>query len=239
MVWGQIAGAVAGELAGKLLGGGGTSLAKQTWAADSMMRRQLKYQEEYDSRTIQRRVADAKAAGVSTLAALGMSPSSGASFSPIQPDFQSKRGSSTGESLGRAVAAAADPMARLQLRLANAEIEGQELDNEYKRSQLRQASHVGPSMPGIINDGSRGSGDGDFENFDPGDGRPFKGPNARAGQMIENSPAHGAGFVLRDLVNRLGGIARSYSSWRNSQKDYYAKKSFPAYKRQYGKYRER
>ena len=230
MVWQQIAGAVGSSLlsglTGKLFGGGGDSMTKQVWAQDSLMRRQLKYNEEYDSRAIQRRIADAKLAGVSPMAALGMSPSGGSAIvgGSVQPRLGDDDG--FGQNVGRAIAAAADPMTRINLRLANAQVEGQELDNEYKRSQIaRMNGQLGPSMP-VVND----PGSPDFKTFQLRDGSSFVGPGPELGQMMENSPVHGAAVVMREVLSKLRQIGRNAVSATEANRG-------RAYSRAFGDYR--
>lgn len=145
-----LAGGLAEGLVNKVFGGG-TSVVKQQVAQEQLLNYQKRLQEDYDSKMIQRRVADAKAAGVSPMAALGMQPGSGFVGSTGSFDYQAANGDSgIGANVGRAIAAAADPMTRLNMRLMNAQIEGQELDNQYKASQIaRVRGQLGPAMPGV------------------------------------------------------------------------------------------
>lgn len=203
----------AGDIASGLIGkafGGGTSVAKQSALQTELMAYQNKYAKDFDSGVVQRRVADAKLAGVSPMAALGMTPSGGSSVVGGNFDFQSANGdTSMGQNVGRAMAAAADPMQRLQMRLLNSQIEGQDIDNEYKRSQLsRNTAQIGPAMPGITTDPTPGSA---YQKFTLQDGRSFTGPGAELGQMMENSPAHGAAVYLRDVIHGLKNIFKSGS----------------------------
>lgn len=226
MVLGNIAAAVAGKALGsaidagigKLFGGGGTSANKQLAMNQKLMDYQLYQSEQFDSRAIQRRVADAKAAGVSPMAALGMTPGSNFVGSTPSIDYQAVRGqdSGMGQDVSRSMMAAADPMTRLNHRLMNAQIEGQELDNAYKASQIaRLTSQVGPSMPGIVNDGKT-----DMMDFHLDDGGRFRGPGPELGQMMENAPLHGAAATMRDFIHRIKKIFGSYSDYERKAQRY-------------------
>lgn len=185
-------------------GGGGTSANKQF----NIWRQQARYsnelQKEYDSEAIQRRVKDAKLAGVSPMAALGMTPSGGSASIGGGIDYTATGDdNSIGQNVGRAVAAAADPMTRLNMRLINSQIDGQDLDNEYKRSQIaRMRGQIGPAMPGI----SSGAADDGQSTpmyttvMTPSGPRRMVSPDY--GQVLENDLTEYLRYIPRDFVNR-------------------------------------
>lgn len=101
---------------------------------------------------VQMRVEDANKAGISPLAAMGMNPISISPTSVGDPGF-----AAMGQAADRAVEAGStgtQRMNNLQLRMLNSQIEGQELDNEIRKtdlaSRLRLASGAGtpPALPG-------------------------------------------------------------------------------------------
>jgi len=91
-----------------------------------------------------------EAAGIHPVYAMG----GGSSFSsPItmsghdsRPDF-----SAIGSGIDRAMNAGSDNMSRLQERLLSTQIEGQEIDNAYRASQMALQSHsqLPPAIPGV------------------------------------------------------------------------------------------
>lgn len=228
----DVIGAIGGSLLSKALGGGGTSANKQYGIWQQQARYSNMLAEQYDSKAIQRRVADAKAAGVSPIAALGMTPGNGVSMSTGGIDYQSANGdNSMGQNIGRAIAANADPMVRLNQRLLSSQIDGQDLDNEYKRSQIaRMKGQVGPPMPGIVTDGSDADGaNEDWKKYKLSDGSDFLGPSGALAQMMENAPLHGGAVALRDVLHRLKNIGSSFSRWRHNSQTYNARKRFGRY----------
>lgn len=225
-MWQQALGAVGSSLlsglTGKLFGSGGTSVAKQVTAQKQIMNWQHHLATEFDSAAIQRRVKDAEAAGVSPIAALGMTPGSGPSYSTGSTDFQAANGdNSMGQNIGRSIAAAADPMTRLNMRLLNSQIDGQDLDNQYKAAQIaRMTAQVGPSLPGVTDDGNVDGPSKDWAKYSLSDGSQFLGPSGDLLQMIENSPAHGAAVVGRDVLHRIGKLGSSIGRFARSVHDY-------------------
>ena len=212
-----VIGQVAGGLAGKLFGGG-TSVAKQVGAQGQIMRLQDKLAREFDATAIQRRVADAKLAGVSPMAGLGMTPSGGSpAYVGGNIDYQSVNGDDRGlgQNVGRAIAAAADPMTRLNMRLLNSQIDGQDLDNEYKRSMIMHMgpSQMGPSMPGVS---SGASDDGQATPMystvmTPSGPRRMVSPEY--GQVLENDISEFLRYIPRDFKDRADRFATSFKKW--------------------------
>lgn len=226
MVWAQVASAVAPALIDKVFGGG-TSAAKQSSLQTEVFAHNLEAQKRYESDAIQRRVADAKLAGVSPMAALGMTPSGGGAAVGGNFDYQAMGDdNSLGQNVGRAISAAADPMVRLNQRLLASQIDGQELDNDYKRSQLaRQTGQIGPSMPGIIDNGTGP----EYKNYRLQDGRAFTAPHGELLDLMENSPMHGAAVVVREVLHKLGRIGKSFSDWRYNSRTQKARRVFGRY----------
>lgn len=94
------------------------------------------------------KMASAKQLGIHPLMALGM-PASGSSAVSISgaPSSDSfSRFASAGADISRAIAAGQSNMERLQERLLEAQIEGQEIDNVMRASQTRTA-YGQPGMP--------------------------------------------------------------------------------------------
>lgn len=109
------------------------------------------YQREYAQNAIQWRVADAKKAGLHPLAALG---AAGASYTPTSLSGGSDSGwgdtySAMGQDIGRAIASKQTDTERrlsaLQLMSLEKDIQGKELDNQMRASQL--AKMTSPSVP--------------------------------------------------------------------------------------------
>lgn len=108
---------------------------------------QMKEQERYAKNAIQWKVADAKAAGIHPLYALGAQTMS---YSPVSVGGEQAAMQSAGQDIGRAVHAAATEGDRtLAKASATLQLENQGLQNEMLKSQiarLRQAPN--PPMPG-------------------------------------------------------------------------------------------
>lgn len=98
-------------------------------------RRQEELQREFAQKGIQWKAADAEAAGISKLYALGANTTS---YSPVSVGGGNGI-AEAGQSIGRAIDATASPTGRvghLQQTLAETQIEGAKLDNELKRANL-------------------------------------------------------------------------------------------------------
>lgn len=111
-------------------------------------------QREFAQNGIRWRVEDAKAAGLHPLAATGMNPAS-ASPSAIQIMPDNSLGNSlasAGQNIMRATQAKATSMERLQARLLETQIEGQEIENAYRASRLSRLTdptQMPPPMPSV------------------------------------------------------------------------------------------
>lgn len=110
-------------------------------------KKQHEAQEEFAKKGIRWRVADAKAAGLHPLAALG---AAGASYSPVvtHSDF-----SGLGQSVDRAMEATRTAPERAEaagyrVKAAQLQLENMELQNELLRSDIaRRNAQIGPPMP--------------------------------------------------------------------------------------------
>lgn len=141
--WGTAIGAVAGGLLGGFMGGGGKG---KQGDAENFARQQLETQMQ---KAIQWRVADARAAGVHPLAALGAQVSA----SPATPIAGDSGGSNLGaslsdmgQSLTRAFGAFFDKEQKNKLSMQVLQIQGQEIDNQIKLEELKRLQG-GPGSP--------------------------------------------------------------------------------------------
>ena len=126
-------------------------------------------QYQFAQNAIRWRVADAKAAGLHPLAALGAQTSS---FSPVAIGEPAQSGAPSdgefvgrmGQNIGRAISSLATAeereMMQVNLATAKANLDGQLLENQAKAVQLKNLQAVGPAMPNGLTDG----------NFVPGQG---------------------------------------------------------------------
>ncbi|UOF81632.1 minor capsid protein [Microviridae sp.] len=120
--------------------GGGSSAKKQ-------MRMQYDYQRKLNQTAVQDRVADATAAGVHPLYALGASLNPGGVSMPNEGPSLGDRLSDMGQNIGRAVMARQSKSERLlALKSAELDLEGKSLDNQVKRAQIASLMRS-PSMP--------------------------------------------------------------------------------------------
>lgn len=112
-------------------------------------RENLETQKEFAQNGIRWRVADAVAAGLHPLAALGANTPS-PSFA-IGDDGVATAFRDTGQDISRAIHATRTPeertMAELNVKNAQLELDGRFLENQIKASQLRKMNEVGPTMP--------------------------------------------------------------------------------------------
>lgn len=143
-----------------LLGGimGRDSQREANAANERMAQENIRLQREFAQQGIQWKVADAKAAGISPLYALGAGTTS---FAPVsigaQPnDALAKSMGSMGQDLSRAVTASQSGKGREDLFSASVkklQLEGASLDNDIKRATLAsqvqrlKSAQVGPPLP--------------------------------------------------------------------------------------------
>lgn len=145
-------GQAAGGIGGLFGGSKGTD-----WTSIQLMREQQQMQKEFAQNGIRWKVADAKAAGLHPLAAIG---AAGASYSPVSYAGSTSGGGSDlgqslkdmGQGLGRAVASTQTKEERVasafELTRQRQEIERGDLINAKLASDLAlQQSQLGPGMP--------------------------------------------------------------------------------------------
>lgn len=104
--------------------------------AEENARRQEELQREFAQKGIQWKAADAQAAGISKLYALGANTHS---YSPVNVGGSTGGIPEAGQSIGRAIDATASPTGRVghfQQELLTTQIEGAKLDNDLKRANL-------------------------------------------------------------------------------------------------------
>lgn len=161
-----IAGAAIGA-AGSLVGGQMNRRAYGDAAASS-----ARYQREFAKKGLQWRVADAKAAGISPLAALGFS---GANFTPMGAD--SSMGDAVanmGQNVGRAVSA---------MQTADERQFGQEMRAEQLKEARLRNSILEHQVTTI-----RGNGTGEGVNQPPFPGSSYKVPGQTQSGLVETQP---------------------------------------------------
>lgn len=135
---------------GGLLGKSSQDAANETARANAQMN--VDMQKQFAQNGIQWRVADAKAAGIHPIYALG---SGGASFSPVSitQDSSNPMGKAiadAGQDFSRAINATRDAPGRSKAILetqAALQTQNMQLQNELLASQVRKANMVGPPMP--------------------------------------------------------------------------------------------
>lgn len=179
-------GSAIGGVVGGLLGGAGSVVSAGISAANAKAINQANYehQKEFAQHGIRWKVADAKAAGLHPLAALGAQTSSYTPSAVVgdSPDFSFLR--DIGQDVGRAIDAKSTAAERAANKAkidqgTDLELEGKQLDNEYKRTliasqkqddALRLANaavrsswsqQLPPPMPSIAPDGRTMPGQGD------------------------------------------------------------------------------
>lgn len=117
-------------------------------ASQKNANQQAQLQKDFAQQGIQWKVADAKAAGVHPLFALGANTHS---YSPVSVGSDYSGLASAGQQIGRAVDATTSPqgkLANLQLALVQSQVEGANLDNDIKRAKLASDLAVRGSGPG-------------------------------------------------------------------------------------------
>lgn len=117
-------------------------------------------QKEFAQNGVRWRVNDAISAGLHPLAAIG---AQGASYSPTSISQETDRSSSdflsrTGQNISRAISATRTINER---KMAALQLEGAQLDNDYKRALIINMGRTGPSFPGGNGNFMGGQGDSD------------------------------------------------------------------------------
>lgn len=110
----------------------------------------IKYQREFAQHGVQWRAADAKAAGLHPLAALGMQATG---FNPVSAPTNFAE---AGQNIGRAIGTALSPQERNEAEgtLAKLGLERAQLQNDFLRAQIRQINSTGtpPARPATTPD---------------------------------------------------------------------------------------
>lgn len=168
------------------------SLAQSKSSSDAARRQS----DELASQGVRMRVADAKAAGLSPLAALGMPLAQPAAYPVGDPGY-----AQLGQDIGRAASATSTQQERSQrLRLISAQVTNQELQNDLLRTQIAKERAVGPALPSAMDNPDAVSlGQGDAVNILP----------ARVTASERGQPAKEAGIISDYGFSRTpgGGLA--------------------------------
>lgn len=199
-------------------------------SADKANRQNIKLQREFAQKGIQWKVADAKAAGVHPLAALGANT---VSFSPsvVGDNSMGQAMSNMGQDLGRAINAGSTSRQRadhVSQQILQEQLKGLQLDNAGKAlsnagtaSQLRRSALVGPPMPS--SDGSTNTGvSGQSSNYIVGGVPVRRNPNFVDAQVIEDRhgdvAAAGYGLVTMpaDAYATALGNKNMQKAWRET-----------------------
>jgi len=140
--------------------------------------RNVEMQREFAKHGLRWKIEDARAAGISPLAALG---ASGAAFAPVHVGAEANTAlgdglSNMGQNISRAVAATSTQeektLQTLRVQSAQADIEGKTLNNQILLHQLNQLK-AGPAFPGS-------------DNFIPGQGN--SGLKINPSERTQNQP---------------------------------------------------
>lgn len=219
-----IIGAVIGAVAGHMLNKAASKSAAKDQAA--LNDQNYEAQKEFAQHGIRWKVEDAKAAGIHPLYALGSAtnPFSASYASSSAPQSDVSQWANLGSNIGRAVAAKQTNMERLQERLLETQIEGQEIDNMARASEVaRRTAQLPPALPSL------GVGDtseqfkqqvqltGDLYN------RPMSNPELS--EARDNLPSEVARQLLEDvLINPaiLTGryLRNEYDAWRRGDRSF-------------------
>lgn len=212
-------GSAIGGAVGGLLGGVGSIVGAGMSGANAAAINQANYehQKEFAQNGIRWKVADAKAAGLHPLAALG-AQTSGYTPSAVvgdSPDFSFLR--DIGQDVGRAIDAKSTAAERAANKAkidqgTNLELEGKSLDNEYKRALIKGetqdqalklanaavrsswSQQLPPPMPSLAPDGSLMPGQGNATSF--------SGIETKPAEIVTNEP--GRSGQERGSVTELG-----------------------------------
>lgn len=224
----------AGSLAATYLGN--KSQEKANERAERQNEQNIALQKEFAQSGIQWKVQDAEKAGVHPLFALGAQTTS---FSPSSvgggaSDFSGL--ADAGQNIGRAIdATRSTPASALALQLGRIQLEGAQLDNDFKRTQLASAIATNmPPHPGLPGPFTRHTvpGQGDSGSTDP-TLLPLM-HSARQPDYTTNLKAYGKDFQpstrfsdAQAYENRYGemsdfvaGPAIAYADWWHNVKPY-------------------
>lgn len=147
MVWGALIGAGA-TIAGGLLSKSSAESQKDASLMNSAEDRAL--QREFAQQGIRWRVADAKAAGIHPLYAMGaqLPSASPTTFIPGETGHFGRSVAEAGQDIGRAIDATRTAPEKNRARLEALTLERGELENELLRSKIaREKAQVGPPLP--------------------------------------------------------------------------------------------
>lgn len=115
---------------------------------EKMAEKNIQLQKDFAQQGVQWKVADAKAAGIHPLFALGANTHS---FAPVSiGDSVSSSFANAGQDIGRAVNAVSDGSTRVKgiaLALQNLQLERANLENDLLRSQIRKNNSAGTPPP--------------------------------------------------------------------------------------------
>lgn len=186
-------------LAGDIFGS-----SQQSKSNRSAINENVRFQREFAQHGIRWKVDDAKAAGISPLAALGVNP---IQFSPISVQSDTPNWGQHGQNIGRAITAKFSKVERAavaqELALQNEDLKKKGLENAILAEELRRIRQV-PAMPdehGVL------AGQGDIQEYNlPPDVEYHKsqvpyssGPGTQAGAV----PLYQFGWVGPDEITIL------------------------------------
>jgi len=172
----------AGTIGGALINKSATESTNDTQMA--IAKKNIKLQKQFAQEGIRWKVADARAAGIHPLYAMGANTTS---FAPVsvgtQPDYSMGNAmASMGQDLGRAIQASTTKAERLNDVGLKLQLENQSLQNELLRSQIiRVNREIGPGLPS-------NSGMGPLTNNGQGDAYVLENPL----QRTHSAPGHPA-----------------------------------------------
>lgn len=219
------------DFVGSLLGGVADFMSADN-ANDTqkaMAAENIALQKQFAKEGISWKVADAKSAGIHPLYALGANTTS---FAPVSIGSAGtnlgEHFSNAGNALDRAIAAGSSNEQRLRDRLVEAQIRGQEIDNEIRLADLNskraltRPGQVGPGLP--FGTGGQHSGNviPEQQSVMTQDG-PINIPSTEYGQVMENYwpeiPRH---FFRESILYPYRGVKQRFRDWYARQfGDYY------------------
>lgn len=216
-----------GNIIGGIIGAGASLLggSNAQKSQEKIAERNIELQKEFAQSGIQWKVADAKAAGVHPLAALGATTHS---FSPISVGSPAGAGiASAGQYLGRAIAATDTADGRASGVLGALTVERAGLENELLRSQIARINQqVGPpmpsqnpwlvdgqyqSIPGLVVSGGGGRRGGSFGQGQPG--YPYAEPGAVPDVGFSRTPTGYAPVPSEQAQERMEDMWPAQLAW--------------------------